>query len=71
MTTVKIVELVGESNDNWEGAVRNAVNEACKTLDNVTGVHVDHFTADVKDGNIIDYKANVKIAFGVRNDKKL
>lgn len=67
LTTVKIVELVGESKDSWESAVQNAVNEACKTLDDVTGVYIDHFTADIDNGNIVDYKANVRVAFGVQN----
>lgn len=63
--TVKVVELVGESNNSFDDAIKNAVHEASRTLDNVTGVEVYNFTADIEDGKIVDYKANVKIAFSV------
>lgn len=65
MTVVKVVELVGESKKGWEDAVKNAVADASKTIDNITGVHVENFTANVHEGDIVEYKANVKIAFGV------
>ncbi len=61
----KIIEVVGVSNEGWEEAARNALKEASKTLDNITGVEVTNYTANVKDGNILQYKAAVKIAFGL------
>jgi len=63
--TVKVVELVGESKNSWQEAVQNAVKDASKTIRNITGVEVLNNTANVQDGNIVEYKANVKIAFKV------
>ncbi|HHY41404.1 MAG TPA: dodecin domain-containing protein [Thermoanaerobacterales bacterium] len=63
--TVKVIELVGESKNSWQEAVQNAVKDASKTIRNITGVEVLNNTANVKDGNIVEYKANVKIAFKV------
>ena len=60
---VKVVEMIGESQSSWKGAVQNAVREASKTVDNITGVEVYNLTADVVDGDLIDFKANVKIAY--------
>ncbi|MEW6726393.1 dodecin family protein [Desulforudis sp. 1088] len=60
---VKVAELIGESNESWTDAVQSAVAEASKKLGNITGVEVVNFTADVKDGKVIDYKANMKIAY--------
>ena len=65
MTVVKIIELVGESPKSWEDAASNAVREATKTLKNVHGADVIGFTAKIKDGKIVQYRANVKIAFTV------
>ncbi len=65
MTVAKVIELVGESNVGWEDAVRNAIKDASKTVDNITGVEVYNLTANVRDGQIQDYKANLKLAFGV------
>ena len=63
MAVVKIVELIGSSPDSWEDAVENAVKEAAKTVRNIKGVHVKRCTAKVKDNKIIEYHADVKIAF--------
>lgn len=62
---VKVIELVGTSHDNWTDAVDNAVMEASKTLDHILGVEVTNFTANIEDGHIAEYKADVKIAFHV------
>jgi len=61
----KIIELVGRSKVGWEDAARNAVVEASKTVGDIKGIEVLRFTADVEDGEITDYKANVKVAFGL------
>ena len=63
--TVKVLELVGESDTSWQDAVENAVKDAGKTIRNITGVEVLNNTANVKDGKLVEYKANVAIAFKV------
>ena len=63
MTVVKILELIGSSPDGWNEAVQNAVSEAAKTVKNIKGVHVKRCTAKVKDNKIVEYNADVKIAF--------
>lgn len=65
MTVVKVLELVGESPQDWQEAVQNAVSEASRTVRNITGVEVCNMTANVENGRIIGYRANVKVAFTV------
>jgi flavin-binding protein dodecin len=60
---VKIIELIGSSPNGWSEAAQNAVTEAAKTVKNIKGVHVKRCTAKVKDNRIIQYNADVKIAF--------
>ncbi|HOL16732.1 MAG TPA: dodecin family protein [Bacillota bacterium] len=70
MTTVaKVIELVGESEVSWDDAMRNAVKETSKTLDNITGVEVLNFTASLDNGEIVEYKVNLKLAFGVHENR--
>lgn len=59
---VKVSELVGESKESWKGAVQAAVAEASKTVKNIVAVEVVNLTANVEDGRLVEYKANVKIA---------
>lgn len=63
MSVVKILELIGSSPDGWNEAVQNAVTEAAKTVKNIKGVHVKRCTAKVEDNKIVEYNADVKIAF--------
>ncbi len=70
MTTIaKVIELVGESEVSWDDAMRNAVEEASKTVDGLTGVEVVNFTAALDGAKIIEYKVNLKLAFGVHNNR--
>ncbi|TRO51914.1 dodecin domain-containing protein, partial [Candidatus Bathyarchaeota archaeon] len=50
----------------WSEAAQNAVTEAAKTIKNIKSVHVKRCTAKVVDNKIVEYSANVKIAFIVK-----
>jgi dodecin len=63
MATVDVIELIGESKLGFEDAVKSAVDEAKKTVRHITGVHVEHFSAVVKNDQIVAYRANVMVAF--------
>jgi flavin-binding protein dodecin len=63
VTVVKVIELIGSSPNGWSEAAQNAVTEAAKTVKNIKGVHVKRCTAKVKNNNIVEYNADVKIAF--------
>lgn len=60
---LKVIEVVGTSDRDFSEAVRNAVRAASRTLHHISGVDVRHMTAEVKDGEIVEYRADVKIAF--------
>ena len=65
MAVVKVVELIGSSPKGWSEAAQNAVTEAAKTIKSIKGIHVKRCTAKVKDNKIVEYRANVKVAFVV------
>jgi len=65
MSVVKIVELVGSSDESWRDAVENAVKRAAKTIRNIRGVHVVGWTGKIEGDEIVEYRANVKISFTV------
>ena len=62
---IKIIELVGVSQQSFSDAVRQAVAEASKTIRGINGVEVQSSQATVKDGQISEYRVNLKIAFPV------
>lgn len=60
---VKVIELVGESDSSWKDAVRSAIQQVSQTATNISGVEVMNLTAGVRQGDLIEYKANVKVAY--------
>ncbi len=67
MTVAKVIELVGESKVSWDDAVRGAVKKASQTVDDITGVEVLNITANIDQGEVVEYKVNLKLAFGVHD----
>lgn len=65
MAVVKVLNLIGTSNKSWDDAVEQAVAEAAETVEHITGVEVMNTTGVVRDGKIVEYKANVNVAFAV------
>ena len=70
MTTAKIVELIGASPKSWQDAAKEAVKEASKTIRKIHGVDVINQTAKVEDGEIVEYRVNLKLSFKVEEERK-
>ncbi|MGI5822317.1 MAG: dodecin family protein [Dethiobacteria bacterium] len=69
MSVAKIIELIGASDLSWEDAVQDAVQKASETVEGITGVEVQNFTANVENDEVVEYKANVKLAFEVLENR--
>ncbi len=63
MAVVNVVELLAESGESWEDAVRQAVSEATKTLRGITSVYVQEFQATVENDRVKNFRVNVKVSF--------
>lgn len=68
MAVIKIIELLGVSEKSWEDAAGNAVREASKTIQGITGLEIVNQTAKVKNGKIVEYRSDVKVAFVVNEN---
>ena len=66
MGVLKVIEVLANSSEGWEDAAKNAVSEASKSVKNIRSVYINEQSATVKDGQIDDYRVNVKITFEVR-----
>ncbi|HJT48471.1 MAG TPA: dodecin family protein [Nitrososphaeraceae archaeon] len=64
-----VIELVGSSDKSWQDAAQVALEEARKTIHEITGLEIGDMTAkvDPNTGNITEYHTAVKIAFGVKH----
>ena len=68
MSVLKVIELVGSSPNSWEEATKNAIDKAAETLRGITGADVVGQTVVVKNGAIVEYRVDVKVAFVVGGD---
>ena len=70
MTAVKVVKVLGTSEESWDDAADEAVREASKTIDDIHGVEVEDQTAEVEDGEVTEYRATVEVAFPVHENQQ-
>ena len=62
----KIIEIVGESPESFAAAVRNAINEAGKTVNQMQWFEATSFRGSIKEGKVSQFQAVVKIGFKVK-----
>jgi flavin-binding protein dodecin len=67
---VQIVEFMGVSEESFSDAVRQAVREASKTIDNITGVEVVKSTAQVDGDELFEFHVTVRLAFALEGDQQ-
>ena len=65
----EIIEIIGSSDKGWKDAAQVAIYEARKTIHGITGLEITDMTAkvDPNTGRITQYRAAVKVSFGVEH----
>lgn len=65
MSIIKIIELVGVSTEGSDGAVREALREAARTIRGIDSIEVVKTECLVRDNQIAEWHATVRLAFPV------
>jgi flavin-binding protein dodecin len=68
MSVVKIIELIGESSNNWEDAADNLLAEAKKTLRGITRVGVREFDIRVAEDGTETFRVRGEVSFRIERD---
>jgi flavin-binding protein dodecin len=61
----KVIEIVGESKENFADAVRNAVEETGKTVKQMQWFEATSFRGNIQEGKVSQFQVVVKIGFKV------
>jgi flavin-binding protein dodecin len=69
MTVAKVTEITSSSKQSFEDAVKQGIERAAKTLDNVKGAWVHEQTVTVNDGRIDEYRVNMKVTFVLKEEE--
>ncbi len=67
MTVARVTEITASSTKSFEDAVRQGVRRASKTLDNITGAWVESQKVVVEDGEVSEYRVNMRITFVLKD----
>ncbi len=65
--TAKVVELVASSTKSFEDAIQHAIEDASHSTRGINGAQVNNLTVKCKQGKVVEYRADIKIAFGVES----
>jgi len=68
MSAVKVIKVMGTSQESWEDAAEEAFVQARSSVDDISGIKVTDWTAHVQDNNLTEYKATVEVAFPVKEE---
>ena len=67
MTVARVTEITSSSRKSFEDAVKEGVERACKTLDNVSGAWVQDQKVVIEDGRVVEYRVNMKVTFVLKD----
>lgn len=68
--TAKIIEIVGTSETGFEDAIENALEDARDTTRNISGAQVNNLSLSLDDGQISEWRADLKVAFGIERTEQ-
>jgi len=69
--TAKVVEIVASSTKSFEDAIEKGLEDASKTTRGITGCHVENMSVKCDEGRIVEYRVDLKVAFGIERTPKL
>ena len=64
----KVIELVGSSTEGTDAAIRNAIERAGETLNNLDWFEVIETRGHIKDGRIAHFQVKLKVGFRLAQD---
>ena len=65
MSTLKVIEVLSQSDKSWEDAAQNAVNDAAKSVRGIKSIYIKELEGTVESNRVTQYRINAKISFMV------
>ncbi len=63
MSVAKVTEIIASSDKSFEDAVQQGISRASETIKGITGAWVESQKVTVNNGQIDQYRVNMKITF--------
>ncbi|MDT8404719.1 dodecin family protein [Sulfuriflexus sp.] len=65
MATLKVIEVLAQSEKSWEDAAQVALDEASRSLHNIKSIYMKEMEVKVENNKITEYRINAKISFAL------
>ena len=66
MSVAKVIEISAESPEGFEAAIRNGIEQASKTVENIKGAWVSEQKVKIENGQISAYRVDMRVTFVLR-----
>ncbi len=66
MSVAKVVEITSSSKKSFEDAIRKGVKKTSETVQGIQGIWVKEQKCVVQDGEIIEFRVDMKLTFIVK-----
>jgi len=63
MSVAKIIEISAESGESFEDAIREGIEKASKSVENIKGAWVSEQKVIVENGRIAAYRVDMRVTF--------
>ena len=63
---MKVIEILANSEENWEDATRKAIKQASKSVKGIKSAFVQSQSVVVNDDEITEFRVNLKVTFEVK-----
>ena len=63
MSVYKVIELIGTSEESWEDAAKQAIDEAKKSLRGLRIAEITKMDVRMDDGEIMVFRVRVNVSF--------
>ena len=67
MSVAKVTEISSSSKESFHDAIKTGIKRADKTLDRIQGAWVNEMKVKVDDGEITEYRVNMKVTFVLKD----
>lgn len=65
MAVMKVLEIMSNSEKSWEDATNKGIKKVSKSVKDIRSAFVQSQSVTVKDGEVAEYRVNLKVTFEV------
>jgi dodecin len=63
MAVAKVIEISAESDQSFEDAIKQGIEQASQTVDNIRGAWVSEQKVTVENGRVVGYRVDMRVTF--------